>query len=92
VAIVIAGVTGRPGIVLAVGLGLALLGYLVAALFPLSDVLEDWAWLSPWDWALGGDPLSNPTEWARYAALAASTVVLLLMGLLAFARRDVRSA
>ena len=91
-AVAVAGIAGRPGLVLSVGLGLALLGYLVAALFPLSDVLEGWAWLSPWDWALGGDPLSNPTDWARYTALAATTVVLLLLGLIAFARRDVRSA
>jgi hypothetical protein len=47
-AIAVAGVVGRPGPVLALGLGLALVGYLVAALFPLSDVLDAWAWLSPW--------------------------------------------
>jgi ABC-2 type transport system permease protein len=67
-------------------------GYLVAALFPLSDLLEVWAWLSPWDWALGGDPLANPTEGARYVALAGSTAALLLLGGIAFARRVVRSA
>jgi ABC-2 type transport system permease protein len=92
VAIAVAGVVGRPGLVLSVGLGLTLLGYLVAALFPLSDVLKGWAWVSPWDWALGGDPLSNPTDVARAAALAAVTAALLTVGGIAFARRDVRSA
>ncbi len=92
VAIAVAGVVGRPGPVLAVGLGLALVGYLVAALFPLSDVLDAWAWVSPWDWALGGDPLFHPTEAPRYLALAALTAALLLVGMVAFARRDVRSA
>jgi len=91
-AIAVAGVVGRPGLVLSVGLGLALVGYLVAALLPLSNVLEAWAWLSPWDWALGGDPLSNPTEAVRYVALAGSTAALLLLGALAFAWRDVKSA
>lgn len=91
-AIAVAGVVGRPGPVLAVGLGLALVGYVVAALFPLSDVLEAWAWISPWDWALGGDPLFHVTEAWRYVALAASTVALLFNGVIAFARRDVRSA
>jgi ABC-2 type transport system permease protein len=91
-AIAVAGLVGRPGLVLSLGLGLSLLGYLVAALFPLSSVLEAWAWLSPWDWALGGDPLSNPTEALRYVALSASTAALLLLGEVAFARRDVRSA
>ena len=92
IAIAVAGFVGRPGRVLSVGLGLALIGYLVAALFPLGDVLDAWAWLSPWDWALGGDPLFNPTEAARYVALVVATVVLVLVGGIAFARRDVRSA
>jgi ABC-2 type transport system permease protein len=92
IAIAVAGLVGRPGPVLAVGLGLALIGYLVAALFPLSDVLDAWAWLSPWDWALGGDPLFNPTEAARYVALAVAAIVLVFVGGIAFARRDIRSA
>jgi ABC-2 type transport system permease protein len=91
-ALAVAGVAGRPGPVLAVGLGLALVGYLVAALFPLSDVLDAWAWISPWDWALGGDPLFHPTEPGRLVALVGATAALLLVGLAAFARRDVRSA
>ena len=92
IAIAVAGVVGRAGLVLSVGLALALVGYLIAALFPLSGVLEAWAWLSPWDWALGGDPLSNPTEGVRYVALAGSTAALLVLGVVTFARRDVRSA
>jgi len=43
VAFAVAGVAGRPGLVLSIGLGLALVGYLVAALLPLSNVLEAWA-------------------------------------------------
>jgi len=91
-AFAVAGITGRPGPVLAMGLGLALVGYLVAALFPLSDALEGWAWLSPWDWALGTDPLVNPAEPIRYVALLAGAAALLAVGGIAFARRDVRSA
>ena len=82
----------RPGLVLSVGLGLALVGYLVAALFQLSDVLAPWRQVSPWEWALGGDPLVNAAEAWRYAALAVPAVVLALIGILAFDRRDVRSA
>jgi ABC-2 type transport system permease protein len=91
-AIAIAGLVGRPGPVLAIALALALVGYIAAALFPLSDALEAWAWLSPWDWALGGDPLFHPTEPVRYLALVGATAALLLVGVVAFARRDVRSA
>ncbi len=91
-AIALAGVLGRPGLVLSVGLGLALVGYLVAALFPLSDVLAPWRQISPWAWALGGDPLVNAAEPWRYAALAGPALVLALVGIAAFERRDVRSA
>jgi ABC-2 type transport system permease protein len=90
--IAIAGILARPGLVLSVGLGLSLLGYLVAALFPLSDVLAPWAHLSPWDWALGGDPLVNATELWRYAALAVPSLALVVIGIAAFERRDIRSA
>jgi ABC-2 type transport system permease protein len=91
-AIAIAGILARPALVLAVGLGLSLVGYLVAALFPLSDVLAPWARLSPWDWALGGDPLVNPAELWRYAALAVPSLALAVVGIAAFERRDIRSA
>lgn len=91
-AIAIAGILARPGLVLSVGLGLSLVGYLVAALFPLSDVLAPWAHLSPWDWALGGDPLVNPAELWRYAALAVPSLTLVAVGIAAFERRDIRSA
>lgn len=91
-AIAVAGLTARPGLVLAIGLVLALVGYLVAALFPLSDVLAPWRQISPWDWALGGDPLVNEAEPWRYAALAVPSAVLAVIGIVAFDRRDVRSA
>lgn len=92
IAIALAGIFARPGLILAVGLGLALVGYLVAALFPLSDALEPWSHVSPWDWALGGDPLVNATEPWRYAALVVPTIALVLVGIAAFDRRDIRSA
>jgi len=82
----------RPGLVLSVGLGFAIVGYLVAALFPLSDVLAPWRNVSPWEWALGGDPLVNPAEPWRYAALAVPAFLLAIVGIVAFDRRDIRSA
>jgi len=91
-AIALAGITARPGLVLSVGLGLALVGYLIAVLFPLSDVLAPWRQVSPWDWALSGDPLVNAAEPWRYAALAVPAAVLALVGIAAFDRRDIRSA
>lgn len=88
----IAGLTARPSLVLGFGLGLALAGYVVAALFPLSRELSSWSGISPWDWALGGDPLVNPASVWRYAALGLGSVALAAVGIVAFTRRDIRSA
>jgi ABC-2 type transport system permease protein len=88
----VAGLTARPGLVLGIGLGVAVAGYVVMALFPISEVLEPWRHASPWDWALGGDPLVNATEVWRYLALSGPAVALIAAGTVAFSRRDVRAA
>jgi ABC-2 type transport system permease protein len=92
VAAFVAGATGRPGVVLGVGMALAVASYVVQALFPISDVLAPWRHLSPWDWALGGDPLTQPTEVWRYAALGVPAIAFAVLGAILFTRRDVRAA
>jgi ABC-2 type transport system permease protein len=89
--IAVAGAAARPGRLLSTGLGIAFAGYLVLALFPLSSVLAPWRHISPWDWALGGDPLVNAAAAWRYAALAVPAVLLAIVGVVAFDRRDVRA-
>jgi len=91
-ALAVAGFLPRPSVVLGVGLGVLIGGFVVAALFPLSTELRPWAVLSPWDWALGSDPLVNVAQPWRYVALAVPSVALALVGLAGFLRRDVRSA
>jgi ABC-2 type transport system permease protein len=88
----VAGAAARPGRLLSVGFSVAYAGYLVRALFSLSDVLAPWRHLSPWDWALGSDPLVNGAEAWRFGLLAATGVLLAVAGVVAFARRDIRSA
>jgi ABC-2 type transport system permease protein len=75
-----------------VGVAVAVAGYVALALFPLSDVLAEWRHASPWDWALGGDPLSNPTEAWRYLVLGLPALGLSLLGAFLFGRRDVAAA
>ncbi len=87
----IAGWTARPGLALGVGIGLVVTGYVVMALFPVSDVLAPWRHISPWDWALGGDPLVHATDAWRYLALAAPAIAFSVVGMLAFTRRDVQA-
>jgi beta-exotoxin I transport system permease protein len=91
-ALAIAGLRGRPSLVMGIGLAAALAGCLVVALFPLSSVLAPWQHLSPWDWALGGGPLERATEVWRYLALAVPSVVLAAIGVISVARRDVAAA
>ncbi|OGO54016.1 MAG: hypothetical protein A2V85_12400 [Chloroflexi bacterium RBG_16_72_14] len=91
-ALAVAGLMPRPPVVLGIGLGVLIGGFVVAALFPLSDQLRPWAGLSPWDWALGSDPLLNGAEPWRFAALGIPAAALAIVGLVAFTRRDVRAA
>lgn len=77
---------------LSLGFGIGFAGYLVLALFPFSSVLAPWRHVSPWDWALGGDPHVNAAAAWRYLLLAATGVLLAVAGVVAFARRDIRSA
>ncbi len=88
----VAGTRARPSLVLASGTTVGIAGYLVAALFPLSPDLADLRHLSPWDWALGGDPLLHGAEAWRYLALIAPTALLAALGAWAFGRRDVAAA
>jgi ABC-2 type transport system permease protein len=91
-AVAVAGIRGRPSLVLAIGLGVAFAGLIVNSLFPLSSFLSPWQQLSPWDWAFGGNPLENATELWRYGALAVPSVILTAIGVFAIARRDISGA
>jgi len=88
----VAGWTGRPGLALGIGIALVVAGYVIMALFPISEVLAPWRHVSPWDWALGGDPLVHPSEAWRYVALAIPAIAMAAVGTVAFGRRDVQSA
>ena len=82
----------RPQMVLSAGFGIAYTSYLILALFPLSSLLAPWREIAPWGWALGGDPLVNGGDAWRYVLLGVPAVLLAAVGVLAFERRDIRSA
>jgi ABC-2 type transport system permease protein len=75
------------------GLALGLLflfgGYLVAAYSSLSPVIEALRPLSWYAWTAGHRPIAGVTDWGSLAVLAAVCVVLLAVGVDAFARRDI---
>jgi len=69
----------------------AFLGYLLDGLGKAIDWLEPFRPLSPWRWYFGEDPLANGFDWTGIAVLAASTLVLLLIGVWGFNRRQLRA-
>ncbi len=79
----------RPSVVMAVGIELAVLSYLIVAMFSFSTVLQPWSQLSPWSWAFAGDPLQTATDLWRYGALVVPSIALVLIGLRAVAHRDI---
>jgi ABC-2 type transport system permease protein len=84
-----AGLTAQPAAATASGVGIAVGGYVVSALFPLREGWEDLQYVSPWNWALGGEPLTNDTDAWRYLAPLALALVLAVAAVVCFNRRDV---
>lgn len=89
VAYLVACLRPRTSLVLGAGIGLAIAGYVVAVLFRISSVLDPWKIISPWEWALGGNPLEQSAEAWRFVVLGGVTLALALLGTLLVGRRDV---
>lgn len=80
--------TGRRGIALGIGAGVATASFVANGLAPM---LEDGAWLerlTPFAWYLGSDPLVEGLGLAGSLALFGLTVVALGLALVAYERRD----
>jgi ABC-2 type transport system permease protein len=92
VAYLVACLAPRPSMVLGIGIGLTLAGYVVAALFPLATALKAWKAISPWDWAFAGDPLANGLDLWRAGVLLLVSVGLAIVGTFVVPRRDVAAA
>ncbi|HEX7304704.1 hypothetical protein [Lentzea sp.] len=86
-ALLIGAATGRPGLAVAVPVGLALLSYLLDAVSALSEALRPWRVLSPFHHAAVADALNGHPNWLGIAGLAAALVT---GAALAFERRDIR--
>jgi ABC-2 type transport system permease protein len=91
-ALTVAGWLPKPSLVLAIGIASVIGSYLLSALPPLDARLGPIGRLSPWDWALGGDPLIHAAEPWRYLVLVGPAVLLIVIAVVGFGRRDVRAA
>jgi ABC-2 type transport system permease protein len=72
----------------AAGWGLAVLAYLWNGLAPLTSGLTGLAWLSPYEWAMGAHPLRTGFDPTGLGSLAIASAAVLVLGVLAFDRRD----
>ncbi len=90
-ALLVGVLTGRPGLAVAVPVGLGLLTYLLNALSALSEGIHPWRVLSPFHHAAVNDALTGSPNWLGLAGLLVLTAVLVAGAALAFERRDVRA-
>lgn len=80
--------TGRRGIALGVGAGLAVVAYVADA---IGSVVADASWLvevSPWSWYLADDPMTAGADLVGFGLLGTLTLVSGVVAVVTFERRD----
>ena len=82
--------TGRTSIAIYGAAGAAVVFHLVNSLGALNDAIADLAWLTPFHYYLGNDPLNNGLDWVDAVVLALSSVILIGLSFVLFERRDIR--
>jgi ABC-2 type transport system permease protein len=82
--------TGSKGLAISVGSALAVLGFLLQALAPLAEVLEDLRWGSPWYWMLRENPVTTAPNWINTALPLCLAALFVAVGTWVFERRDLK--
>lgn len=81
--------TGSRGIALGVASGLAVATYILWGLAPLIDAINSFERLSPFFWALAGDPILHGVQAGNALLLLGVGVVFAVIGIWRFERRDI---
>jgi len=81
--------TGRRGLAIGTGAGIAVFGFAANGILPQVEGLEWIKGYSPFNWLNGGAPLRNGVQTGNVLIMAGLTVVLVAVGTWAFNRRDV---
>ncbi|MDE2838982.1 MAG: ABC transporter permease subunit [Chloroflexota bacterium] len=81
---------GRTSVAVFGAAGAALAFHLLTSLTAINDGLAGIAWLSPFHYYLGSDPLNTGMDWGNAAVLVMLSVVLFGLSLVLFRRRDLR--
>jgi ABC-type transport system involved in multi-copper enzyme maturation permease subunit len=87
----VAAAVGRRSVGLAVVAGYAFVSYVVYGLGATVEWLQHLRPLTLWRWYLLDDPLTVGFTWTDVAVLGAVCAAAILLGLWAFARRDLRA-
>lgn len=81
--------TGRRGIAMGVSSGLAVATYILWGLAPLVEGISSLERLSPFFWALAGDPILHGVQGGNALLLAGVGLFFAAAGVLLFERRDI---
>jgi ABC-2 type transport system permease protein len=81
--------TGRRGLALGVGAGVAVFGFAANGILPQVEGLEWVKGYSPFNWLNGGVPLVNGVQTGNALIMTGLTIALVALGTWAFSRRDV---
>ena len=82
--------SGRKGLAVGVGGGLAAATYVVFALTSFVEAFRRVRWLSPWYWFLEPSPLVKGWTWAAIGLPLAVIIPAMVVGTVLFTRRDLR--
>ncbi len=89
-ALALSAATGRVNVAAYGSVGVALILYVLNALLPFNDSLVGYAKVSPFYYYLTSDPLMNGMNWSHGAVLTALTIILIVLSVILFQRRDLR--
>ncbi len=92
VAFAVGAAGGSRGRAVALALFVVVVGYVAALLVPLVDTLLWVRNLSPWHWALRGQPVTNGAATPWWLLVVGLAAALVLLGAVAIERRDIRAA
>jgi len=82
--------TGRKGLAIASGAGLAVATFVVFALSAFVEIFESVRWLAPWYWLLEPSTLSEGWTWQAIGLPLLVIVPVVALGTVWFTRRDLR--
>ncbi len=88
----VGGLGGSRGLALGASIGILVVGYVVGFILPIADALSGVRGFSPWNWAIGVQPVTDGVSPARLTLLLVVTVLLVAAGTWGVNRRDIRTA